>query len=113
MANNIQYTVSTIQDPGFIDIHRGFLGDVNDDGTVDITDLNTVLAHLGTSTSLWSLGNFDGSATIDLTDLNDVLNNIGMTIPSTSGVAATPEPTSLGILALGAGALIARRRRKA
>jgi fibronectin-binding autotransporter adhesin len=112
IANNVEYTVSTTNDPGFIDIHRGFIGDTDDNGTVTVADLNTVLANLGTTTSSWGKGNFDGAATIDLTDLNDVLNNIGMTIPGTS-VAGTPEPASLGILALGAAALIARRRRKA
>ena len=115
-ANNVLYTMTTtIQDPGFIDIHRGFMGDANDDGTVDVNDLNLVLSNLGTTTSLWTGGNFDGATTIDLTDLNDVLNNLGTSIGSGSAVvgstSSAPEPTSLGILALGAAALIARRRK--
>ena len=110
-AHNVVYTLDTTHDLGFIDIHRGFLGDVNDDGKVDVTDLNTVLADLGTPSLSWSKGNFDGNATIDLTDLNDVLNNLGTSIASGSSVVATPEPASFGILALGAAALIARRRK--
>lgn len=86
--------------------------------------MNTVLNHLGVATTSWSNGNFDGAATIDLNDLNDVLNNLGTSVPSGANIVAfsemllagatpvaTPEPTSLGILALGAGALLARRRK--
>ena len=124
IVNNIEYTVDTTQDPGFIDIHRGFIGDATDNGAVDLNDLNTVLNNLGVATSSWRNGNFDGAATIDLNDLNDVLNNLGTSVPSGANIvafseallgqgtpAATPEPTSLGILALGAGALLARRRK--
>jgi fibronectin-binding autotransporter adhesin len=114
VANNVEYTLDTAKTPGVIYVHRGFIGDTDDSGTVDVNDLNIVLANLGTTTSSWSQGNFDGAATVDLTDLNDVLNNIGTSIASSStvvGVTSTPEPASLGILALGAAALIARRRK--
>ena len=114
VANNVLYTLDTFENPGFIDIHRGFIGDANDDGKVDLNDLNVVLNNLGTTNSSWGKGNFDGGTTIDLTDLNDVLNNLGTSIASGSAVVATtatPEPASLGILALGAAALIARRRK--
>jgi fibronectin-binding autotransporter adhesin len=114
VANNVAYTLDTTHDAGFVDIHRGFIGDANDSGTVDSADLTLVLNNLGTTTSLWSSGNFDGAPTIDLTDLNDVLNHLGTSIASTSTVIAvtnTPEPASLSLLALGAAALIARRRK--
>ncbi len=119
---NIVYTLDTIHDNGFIDIHRGFMGDANDNGTVDVADLQIVLNNLGVTTSSWNLGNFDGAPTIDLNDLDAVLNNLGVSIPAganvvafaeslVAGTTATPEPTSLGILALGAGALLTRRRK--
>ena len=77
------------------------LGDANIDGTVDLTDLSTILNNFGSSTSAWTSGNFDGASTIDLTDLSDVLNNFGASNPNasvaSSNVAAAPEPASLAI----------------
>jgi hypothetical protein len=57
------------------------LGDANVDGHVDSADLAIVLSNLGSTTSLWTNGNFDGAPTIDLTDLNDVLNHLGTSEP--------------------------------
>ncbi len=90
------------------------LGDANLDGKVDLTDLNIVLNNLGTTTSLRSAGNFDGQPTIDLTDLNDVLNNLGTTYATNNaGLAiSTPEPSSLGIIAMVTPLLFHRRRRQ-
>jgi autotransporter-associated beta strand protein len=90
------------------------LGDATEDGRVDLSDLNVVLNNLGTANSAWTKGNFDGAATIDLTDLNDVLNHLGTSITTTNAVVASiaaPEPTSIGLLALGAAALLTRRRK--
>ena len=88
-------------------------GDANLDGKVDLTDLNIVLNHLGTTSSLRSDGNFDGGPTIDLTDLNEVLNNLGTSLPTggaVQAVAAAPEPASLALLALAPLLLTTRRR---
>ncbi|HUO10842.1 MAG TPA: LamG-like jellyroll fold domain-containing protein [Phycisphaerae bacterium] len=101
------YTLDTTRDPSFIDLHLGFLGDANDDGHVDLTDLSTVLNNFGTATLSWTSGNFDGSPTIDLTDLSLVLNNFGLSAPALAAVsseptaysaAAVPEPASLALL---------------
>jgi autotransporter-associated beta strand protein len=111
VANNMEYTLDTTHDPGFIDLHRGFIGDVDDSGSVDLNDLNIVLNNLGTTTSSWGRGNFDQNATVDLTDLNDVLNELGVSVPIGASVTsvAAPEPASLSVLAL-SGLLLARRR---
>src|SRR6202012_113943 len=85
-------------DPNSILVGPELLGDANADGSVDLTDLSTVLNNFGSSTLAWTSGNFDGGPTIDLTDLSDVLNNFGSSNPNPSGAGlavATPEPTSL------------------
>jgi autotransporter-associated beta strand protein len=109
-ANNIAYTLDATHDAGFIDLHCGYIGDANDDGKVDLSDLNIVLNNLGTAATSWGKGNFDGAATIDLTDLNDVLNHLGTSIASGAAVVAVPEPASLGILVLGVSGVLLRRR---
>ncbi len=121
IVSNISYTLEGNEDAGFIDIHRGFIGDANDDGKVDLNDLNVVLNNLGTATSLWTRGNFDGARTIDLNDLNDVLNNLGVAIPgganvvgfaeSLPGSARVPEPGCLGAFIVGAVGMLVRPRK--
>ncbi len=96
------------------------IGDTNADGSVDLTDLSTILNNFGGTTSAWTSGNFDGAPTIDLTDLSDVLNNFGASNPHASdvapapafgaAVAAAPEPTSLALFGIGAVALLRRRK---
>ncbi len=90
------------------------LGDANADGTVDLTDLSTILNNFGVATANWTDGNFDNAATIDLTDLSDVLNNFGMANTSASAAipAPTPEPASLTFLAAALCAPALRRRRR-
>ncbi len=83
------------------------LGDVNADGSVDLTDLSTILNNFGTTTPAWTSGNFDNAPTIGLTDLAYVLNNFGQTIPGASAQSPTtkdqspiptPQPASLALL---------------
>ena len=49
-------------------------GDANSDQTVDLADLNLVLANFGTASND---GDVDGSGSVDLADLNLVLANFG------------------------------------
>lgn len=49
-------------------------GDINADGTVDLADLNLVLANFGTATSS---GDANGDGQVNLADLNIVLGNFG------------------------------------
>ena len=50
------------------------LGDANDSGTVDLADLNLVLANFGQATDN---GDVTGDGNVDLADLNLVLANFG------------------------------------
>jgi hypothetical protein len=52
----------------------GLLGDLNGNGTVDLPDLNLVLANFGQDTSV---GDINGDCTVNLIDLNLLLANFG------------------------------------
>ena len=95
-------------------------GDADLNGTVDLTDLSTVLNHFGQTTSAWGDGNFDGASTIDLTDLSDVLNTFGQSNPNANASSfvlqpstfptPTPEPVSLAAISLPFLPLLLRRK---
>ncbi|MGN6367724.1 MAG: rhamnogalacturonan lyase B N-terminal domain-containing protein [Phycisphaerae bacterium] len=73
-----------------------FPGDANQDGKIDLSDLSTVLNHIGANTSDWTSGNFDGAPTVDLTDLSYVLNNFGQALtPAASPASATQSLATL------------------
>lgn len=66
------------------EIHDGptsLPGDTNDDGVVDLADLNNVRNHFGESGEN-VLGDADGNGVVDLADLNAVRNNFGATAPA-------------------------------
>ena len=90
------------------------LGDANLDGQVTLSDLALVLNNFGQQPT-WLNGGF-GNSPVGLSDLADVLNNFGQSNPSPSdgsvlNAIATPEPTSLALLGVGAAALLGRRRK--
>jgi hypothetical protein len=100
-------------------IATAFPGDADLNGTVNGADLNIVLSDYnqtfdisGGSFTAWPMGDFDQNGLVNGADLNVVLSNYNMTAP---GVAATPEPGMLAMLAIGTLAMLAwkgwRRRR--
>ena len=83
-------------------------GDANLDGVVDDADLSLLLANwsqdvTGEPDGGWGKGEFDASAPVQDADLSLLLANW-------TGSGAIPEPASLSLLAVGAVALIRRRR---
>lgn len=87
----------------------GQVGDTDNDGDVDLDDLNAVRNNFG---STGEVGSTPGDAVpydgiVDLDDLNGVRNNFGA-----GGAAAVPEPSTavLGLLGVAAAGLIWRRR---
>ena len=79
-------------------------GDANFDGTVNGADLNSVLANYNKTGSTWYQGDFNYDGTVNGADLNAVLANYNQHL---NVGAAVPEPGTLGMLTLGALALLA------
>jgi len=102
-----------------------FYGNANLDDRVDAADLSKLLGHFGevaadpTDVMPWYLGNFNYDDRVDAADLSKLLGNFGSietggtgeAPAGLGGMALAPEPATLALLALGAGAMLARRRR--
>jgi autotransporter-associated beta strand protein len=127
-ANKIVYTLDVAHDAGFVDIHRGFDGDANDDGVVNFADFVRLSNNYGVADAGWFGGDFNGDGTTNFADFVRLSNNYGNTVAggaivispaewaalNSFGAAAAPvpEPASLALLGVGAAALLTKRRRK-
>ena len=79
-------------------------GDTNLDGTVNGSDLNTVLSNFNQTGMYWAQGDFNYDGTVNGSDLNTVLSNFNQHL---SVAGAVPEPSSLLLLAAGLAGLLA------
>ena len=90
-------------------------GDVDGDGNVDLADMGIFEAQFGMSGLPLPPGenspDLDADGDVDLDDLVFIRDNFGYVSPA-APAAATPEPATMTLLALG-GMLVLRRRRKA
>jgi len=89
------------------------LGDANGDGAVDIEDFAILRATLG-QTGESQAADFDGSGTVDTEDLVILQASFGLTdtlSPAPPASAAVPEPSSLVLLCVSAGAFLSAARR--
>jgi len=88
--------------------------DANCDLEVDVLDLAAIANNFGKPDRTWLQGDFDYDGDVDVLDLAALANNFGKDATGAAGGdggAPVPEPMTVAILALGAAALIRRRRR--
>jgi enediyne biosynthesis protein E4 len=83
-------------------------GDTNNDGAVNLADLNNVKNNFGAA-GLPLMGDLNGDGVVNLADLNMVKNYFGATA-AVSGFAAVPEPVSGLLWGLAAAGVLLRRR---
>jgi hypothetical protein len=86
-------------------------GDADRNGIVDALDYTTLKNNFGKNPATWEQGNFDGDTDVDWDDLQMLMGNFGSrTLPSPA--QNTPEPATLGLLALGGLAGLARGKKR-
>jgi hypothetical protein len=89
-AGNVVYYLYSHHAPGFLEIHKGFLGDANDDGTVTFSDFVSLANSFGQSNTHWSGGDFNNDGSTTFSDFIILANNFGQSIDG-SAFTATPD----------------------
>ena len=82
------------------------VGDVNDNGVVNLLDFNTLKANFGADVYPLSDGDLDGDGAVSLADFSILKGNFG-------AAATVPEPGALPLaaFAMGGAGIVMRRRR--
>jgi len=91
-----------------VDFGNQLPGDANQDEKVNLADFTILKANFGVDPAGWTAGNFNTDTTVNLADFTILKASFGLGAPSAGGV---PEPATMGLLALGAAALLKRRPR--
>jgi hypothetical protein len=89
------------------------MGDTNEDGVIDELDFGNLVAQFGGDPDDES-ADFNGDGRVDLNDFVIMRENFGFGVglaPDAEFLAATPEPATLSLLALG-GLVVLRRRKR-
>ncbi len=97
--------------PNDILVKFTYFGDADLNGIVDDTDFFLINNGYGNGLTGWVNGDFDYSGAVDDTDFFLINNAYGLQGGSLRAGGSVPEPTSMGLIALGAGAVLGRRRR--
>jgi len=94
--------------PDALRLFTTYYGDADLDADVDLADLSILAFHWGASGAEWRDGDFDGTGSVNLADLSALAFYWGSAVAP----PAIPEPGTLSLLALAAGAVLKRRRRR-
>jgi len=88
-------------------------GDANYDTVVDELDLEILSGHYGKNNRRWVHGDFNGDGWVNVLDLAIMAQNWDAgagEFPGLDDIDFVPEPSSLAVLLIGAGALARRKR---
>jgi hypothetical protein len=128
---NANYGVGYSDVAGKLTLAYALYGDITLSGSVNGTDFGILAAHFGQDvTGGWTEGDFTGAGIVNGSDFGLLAQNFGknasgfdISVPQADWqaldnfaaahglLADVPEPTSIGLLAVGASGLLARRRR--
>jgi hypothetical protein len=70
-----------------VEIRYTLVGDVNLDGSVNITDVNTLVPHYNSSGD-WTGGDFNYDGKVNITDANALVPNYNTSLPAGVGAVA-------------------------
>jgi hypothetical protein len=83
-------------------------GDANFDRHVDVVDLGVLATNYGLTGKAWQAGDFNGDGSVDVVDLGLLATSYG---GSYSAADVVPEPATLSLMVLAAGAMTRRNRK--
>ncbi|HEX3357458.1 MAG TPA: PEP-CTERM sorting domain-containing protein, partial [Tepidisphaeraceae bacterium] len=88
-------------------------GDADFNGSVGISDFNTLAMNFGTTGQMWSAGDFNFDGVVNLLDLNAIATNFGVSASAPVALGTlVPEPGSIGIIMAACGLAFGSRSRK-
>ena len=119
--NGIRRPISPIDEAMLAEAHHYQLApDPNGDGTINFSDVLTLIQHYGQSNANFTVGDFNGDGTVNFSDVLVLIQHYGQSLATTSDpaapalspeVAQAPEPATPAILGL-AVCLLSRRRKR-
>lgn len=100
-------------DPASVLVKYTLLGDADLNGTVNFSDFLRLQAGYGHTGTMWGQGDFNYDGQVNFSDFLLLQAGYGKTLSAGDVAAPAPEPATLGLLAMGALALLRRRHVRA